>query len=99
MACRATRATSDAYPKHFRSAVVPELHSVPGFLGALLSKRQDGERVEFVVLTQWTSMDAIRHFAGSDPDRAVVEPGAVAALTDYEQTVRHYEVVEQVIRE
>lgn len=39
-------------------------------------------------------MDAIRGFAGSNPEKAVVEPGAVAALTDYDQTVRHYEVLD-----
>jgi hypothetical protein len=27
-----------------------------------------------------------------------VEPGAIAALTDYEHTVRHYEVIEDVDR-
>lgn len=41
-------------------------------------------------------MDAIRAFGGSNPERAVVEPGAVAALTDYDKTVRHYQVLEAV---
>jgi heme-degrading monooxygenase HmoA len=93
---RAERVRAEEYPGHFRNAVVPDLRRVPGFLGASLSKRQDGERVEFVVHSRWSSMDSIRAFAGSDPDRAVVEPGAVAALADYDQTVRHYEVLEEV---
>ena len=41
-------------------------------------------------------MDAIRSFAGTSPDRAVVEPGAVAALTDFDDTVQHYVVIEEV---
>ena len=65
-------------------------------VGATLSKREEGERVEFVVLTRWKSLDAVRAFAGADLDRAVVEPGAVAALSDYDRTVRHYEVLEEV---
>ncbi|MFC4309943.1 antibiotic biosynthesis monooxygenase family protein [Steroidobacter flavus] len=93
---RAPRARAGEYPTHFLTRVVPELRDVPGFLGATLSKREDGERVEFVVLTRWSSMDAVRAFAGADLDRAVVEPGAVAALSDYDRTVRHYEVVEDV---
>lgn len=93
---RATKARSAEYPQHFRSHVVPELKRVSGFLGAYLSQRQDGVRVEFLVLTRWTSMEAIRAFAGANPEKAVVEPGAIAALTEYEHTVRHYEVIEHV---
>jgi len=93
---RASRSKSDAYPGHFREAVVPELRNVPGFLGAQLSRRPEGDRVEFLVLTRWQSMEAVRAFAGPAVDKAVVEPGAIAALDDFDATVRHYEVIEEV---
>ena len=93
---RADTANKDAYARHFRERVLPELHGVPGFLGAHLSRREMNGRVEYLVLTRWQSMDAIRAFAGADVSRAVVEPGAVAALTDYDDRVGHYEVVEVV---
>lgn len=93
---RAPRDRSGEYPIHFHTRVVPELRDVPGFVGATLSKREEGERVEFVVLTRWESLDAVRAFAGANLERAVVEPGAVAALSDYDQTVRHYEVLEEI---
>lgn len=93
---RSSRERIAEYPRHFRGSVVPELRKLRGFLGAFLSERRQGERVEFLVLTRWTSMEAIREFAGSDPEHAVVEPGAVAALTDFDETVRHYEVLESV---
>lgn len=96
---RAPRSRIAEYPTHFKTKVVPELRDVPGFLGATLSKREDGERVEFVVLTRWKSMEAVRAFAGADPERAVVEPGAIAALSDYDRTVRHYEVLENIAPE
>ncbi|GFE91133.1 antibiotic biosynthesis monooxygenase family protein [Steroidobacter agaridevorans] len=96
---RAARSRTAQYPTHFRTNVVPELRNVPGFLGATLSKREDGEQVEFVVLTRWQSMEAVRAFAGADPSRAVVEPGAVAALNDYDHTVRHYEIIEDIAPE
>jgi hypothetical protein len=44
-------------------------------------------------------MDAIRAFAGSNPEKAVVEPAAIAALTDFDQTVRHYEVLDAISAE
>jgi hypothetical protein len=36
-------------------------------------------------------------FAGARVDEAVVEPGAVAALDDFDDAVRHYEVIEDVL--
>jgi hypothetical protein len=38
-------------------------------------------------------MEAVRRFAGDEPERAVVEPAARAVLSDFDESVRHYEVV------
>ncbi|MGA7487718.1 MAG: antibiotic biosynthesis monooxygenase [Xanthobacteraceae bacterium] len=93
---RADPAAAEAYPKHFREQVVPELRRLTGFAGAQLARRQIGGKMEFFVLTRWQSIDAIRAFAGLDVEKAVVEPGAVAALTDFDPRARHYEVIEEV---
>ena len=85
-----------AYPGHFRKNVLPELKSVEGFLGATLLKQETATGIEFLVLTRCVSMDTIRGFAGSDVAEAVVEPEAISALVDYDHTVRHYEVVDDV---
>jgi heme-degrading monooxygenase HmoA len=82
-----------AYPEHFRNQVLGDLRQVDGFLGADLVQRETGGMIELSVLTRWTSMDAVAAFAGDDPSRAVVEPGAVAALDHYDETVIHHEVV------
>ena len=91
---RASTANPDAYIEHFRRTVLPELREIEGFLGASLLRENRPQEVEFLVLTRWSSMDAVRAFAGADASRAVVEPEAVAALKDYDRTVQHYEVVE-----
>ena len=91
----AVLAHADAYPVHFRGVVLPELRRIPGFLGASLSQRRLGERVEFLVLTRWQSLDAIGAFSGDDLDAAVVEPAAAAALLNYDRTVQHYEIIEE----
>jgi heme-degrading monooxygenase HmoA len=93
---RATASDAEAYPAHFRANVLPELLRVPGFVGAYLGKRQSENAIEFLVLTRWQSIDSIRSFAGGDIAKAVVEPGAVAALLDFDTNVQHYEVVEDV---
>lgn len=86
----------DAYPEHFRKNVLPELRRVHGFLGASLLKHETKDGIELLVLTRWSSMVAIEGFAGSDVAKAVVEPEAIAALTDYDRTAVHYDVVEDV---
>ncbi len=91
---RASPANPGAYIEHFRRNVLPELEEIEGFLGASLLREDRAQEVEFLVLTRWASMDAVRAFAGADVARAVVEPEAMAALKDYDRTVHHYEVVE-----
>jgi heme-degrading monooxygenase HmoA len=91
---RASPLKAEAYPAHFRRNVLPELVGVPGFLGAQLGKRQIGDRIEFLVLTRWRDVSSIQGFAGREIDRAIVEPGALAALTDFDACLRHYEVIE-----
>jgi heme-degrading monooxygenase HmoA len=93
---RASPSNADAYPRHFREKVVPELRNVPGFVGAHLSRRQLADRIEFLVLTRWQSMDAIRAFAGTDSEKAVVDPGAIAALIEFDSVVHHYVVIDEV---
>jgi len=93
---RADVSRLDAYPRHFRERVVPELRGLAGFLGAHLARGSNGDAIEFLVLTRWRSMDAVRAFAGANVEMAVVEPGAVAALDDFDTIVRHYEVIEDV---
>jgi heme-degrading monooxygenase HmoA len=90
---RAALANPSGYPRHFIDTVLPQLKRLDGFLGAALLKQQRPHDIEYLVETRWASMDAIRAFAGANLDRAVVEPGAQAALIDYDQRVQHYEVV------
>ena len=90
---RALRAREGAYLDHFNNSVLPQLRTVPGFIGAHLMSRPKGELVEFVVMTRWESYEAIRRFAGPQFERAVVEPAAAAALTDFDKVVQHYEIL------
>jgi len=90
---RATAAKAGDYVRHASKTVFPEVQTLPGHRGAYLLRRSIDNSVEFTVLTLWDSMDAVRGFAGPDPERAVVEPAARAALSDFDETVTHYEVV------
>ena len=92
---RALCADAARYPEHFRSNVLPHLKRTEGFVGAHLGRRELSDSIEFIVLTRWVSMDAVRAFAGTDVGNAVLEPGARAALADYDLDVKHYDVLEE----
>ena len=91
------RTTGDgaaAYLAYFRRVVMPELAAVTGYRGVRLLQRELGEdAIEIEVVTTWESLAVIRGFAGDDIERAVVHDEAAALFTDYDRTVRHFEVV------
>jgi heme-degrading monooxygenase HmoA len=84
---------ADAYHRHVTGTVFPALARIPGYRGGYVLRREIPGRVEFLVATLWDSMDAVRSFAGPDPERAVVEPAARAALAEYDERVQHYHIV------
>ena len=81
------------YIRHLEGKVLPELQKIDGHRGAYILRRDLDDGVEFAVLTLWESMDAIRQFAGEDPERAVVLPEARAVLSEFDSKVKHYEIV------
>ena len=76
------------YLRHFDGKVVPALKTIAGYRGHRVLRRED----EILVVTFWDSMEAIRAFAGADPEKAVVEPEARMVLAEFDDFVRHYEV-------
>lgn len=88
----AVAGNADAYQRHATQTVFPSLRAISGHRGVFLLKRTVGGRTEFLALTLWDSLDAIRAFAGDDPETAVVEPEARAVLAEFDDFVRHYEV-------
>jgi len=88
----AIRERAEDYVKHLQQSVVPELSQIDGFKGVYLLRRESSDGVEFVVLTLWESMDAIRKFAGENPEVAVVAPAARVLFREYDAKVKHFEI-------
>jgi heme-degrading monooxygenase HmoA len=93
---RATPNGADGYVQHATKVVFPKVSAVQGHRGAYLLRRKIEGDVEVVVLTLWDSMEAIRRFAGSEPNKAVVEPEARAVLASFDEYVTHFEVVDRL---
>jgi heme-degrading monooxygenase HmoA len=86
-------AFADAYVEHLHSETFPAIRKLPGFLDASILRRSVPEGVEFLIVTTWTSVDAIRAFAGANAETAVVPPKVHDMMVDYDRVVRHYELV------
>ena len=84
---------ADAYEAMLRSEILPGIHRVPGFRGATLLRRRDGAEVEFVTITRFDDMAAVRAFAGDDYELAVIAPDARPILAHYDARSVHYETV------
>jgi heme-degrading monooxygenase HmoA len=83
------------YIRHLETETFPLISAISGFVKASILQRSTGDGVEFLIVTVWESMEAIRKFAGDDPEAAVV-PGVVKGMMlSWEERVKHYEVVSE----
>jgi heme-degrading monooxygenase HmoA len=85
----ATPGGADDYCRHFEQVVLPKLRELDGFRGAYVLRQEAGEVSRIEDLTFWESLDAVRAFAGSDLETAVVDPLAEAMLLDFDLDVTH----------
>jgi heme-degrading monooxygenase HmoA len=88
------REDADAYVEYVQATGIPEYRATPGNRGAWILRRDDGELTEFVTLSFWDSLEAVRRFAGSDPERAVFYPEDDRYLVERDLRVTHYELIE-----
>jgi len=84
---------ADAYKQYLANALFPSLARIPGHRGAQILRRETATGAEFVIVTYWDSMNAVHEFAGPNAEVAVVPAEARTLLSDFEESVRHYELV------
>src|ERR1700680_493201 len=88
----ATQAQS--YVKHLRAETFPALWELPGFVSASILSRWLAKGIEFLIVTQWDSLEAIAKFAGADLEAAVVSAEVGEMMIEYDRRVRHFDVIE-----
>jgi heme-degrading monooxygenase HmoA len=89
----ATPGNADAYETLLRTEVLPGISRIAGARGAYVLRSALEDEVEFVTITLWDSLDAVRAFAGDDYEGAVVPPAARQVLSRFDERSRHYETV------
>jgi heme-degrading monooxygenase HmoA len=88
-----TRENANAYETLLRSEVLPGIHRVRGFKGAHVLRRDLRDEVEFVTITLFDSLEAVKEFAGEDYEVAVILPEAHRLLSRFDARSAHYETV------
>jgi heme-degrading monooxygenase HmoA len=88
----------DAYVDYLDQTGMKEYAETPGNRGVWMLRRDEGDRTEFVMFTLWDSMDAVKGFAGGEPETAVFYPEDDRFLVERENIVRHYEVARVVAK-
>jgi antibiotic biosynthesis monooxygenase (ABM) superfamily enzyme len=91
-----SREDAPLYERLLREEILPGIgrRNIPGYGGAELFIRDDGDEVEFVTLLRFESIEAVKQFAGRDEGRPVIFPKAEPLLRRMDERSRHYRVVE-----
>ena len=90
---RVPTAKAEAYRDFLNRKAIPDYRAVPGNLGVYILERREGEVTHFITLTFWEDLEAIRRFAGDDPEKAKYYDEDRDFLLEFESRVQHYEVV------
>jgi heme-degrading monooxygenase HmoA len=90
---RTVASKADAYEKYLNEAGVAKLMKAPGNLGVEVLRRNQGGMTDFIVISYWASLDAVKNYAGSDYAKVRPLDRDREFLVDPEPEVVHYEVV------
>ncbi len=82
----------DAYIQYVEDTGMAAYRTTPGNLGAQIITREVPEGVEVTTLSWWTDMDAVRAFAGDQPEVAVYYPKDDQFLIRLGERVEHHVV-------
>ena len=86
-----------AYYGYLESTGLKEYKGTPGFRDVFVLTREVGEQTEYVLITLWDNLEAVKRFAGPEPERAVYYPEDDRYFSESERTpyVQHYRVLDR----
>lgn len=90
------RDDADRYLTHLEHHTIATVSSIDGFRRVTVLRREVEQGVEFLVVTEWDSIEAIKKFAGESAEVAVVPLTAQVMMVSYDTEAVHYEIVEEM---
>jgi len=90
---RTLTAKADEYERYLNASGVERMLKTDGNHGVEVLRKSDGPRTDFVVISYWESIDAVKRFAGKEFEKAVILDRDREFLIEVEPNVLHYDVV------
>jgi heme-degrading monooxygenase HmoA len=83
-----------AYVPYLAQTGLKQDQESKGFKDIFVLTREIADKAEYLLITLWEDMEAVRRLTGPEPDRAVYDPEDDRYFPESERTpdVRHYEV-------
>jgi len=83
---------ADDYIAHLQNDTCKKLAEIKGFSKASILRRDIDRGIEFLIITEWESIDAIKQFAGDSFETAVVPQIAPEMMISFDPVVSHYDI-------
>ena len=83
---------ADDYVHHLESETFQKLKDIPGFKSASILTRNMNDGIEFLIITRWENIQAIKKFSGEDYELAVVPDVVKEMMVRYDERAVHYTV-------
>lgn len=90
---RTPEGQADEYFEYIKKTGIPGYKSTEGHRGLFALKRTRNGASEFLLITLWDSVEAIKKFSGPDFEKAVYFPDDEKYLLEIEPYVDHFEVL------
>ena len=85
---------AEEYLEYLRKTGLHDYTTTPGNHGVSVLLRTEDGRTQFTLISYWESLEAIKAFAGDDPEVARFYPEDDDYLVERELRVEHHEVAE-----
>ena len=89
----AKKERAEEYILHLQNDTFKKIKNIKGYISARILQREVKEGIEFLIITEWESIEAIKQFAGEQFNIAVVPQLVKEIMIKYEHEVKHYSVL------
>jgi heme-degrading monooxygenase HmoA len=84
---------AETYYEFLLQSGIHDYKATEGNRGVFVLRRTEDDKTHFLIVTLWESMEAIKRFAGDEPEKAHYYPEDKDFLLEFEEFVTHYDAL------